>query len=356
MSAIDLIIARGFGPEVRDTVTGYQRGKDQQQAINNEQRYADQRSAADEFDLKAAQQNQAAALQERGRIAPLQAEYDATLAEIAQLEPQVRAIQAQGGQIPPELLSRAAELDGRLRTIAMRAQPVTSATELFASRGQATQRGLVKVRGPDGQPIYMDQSQAEGMTAYVTPTAPPQRNPIVVVGPDGRLIYTDPGQATGMEAPPTTAQKPVKPTEMQTKAATFVASMDNADMALESAPNFVPTPMQAQAFGVTSNPESGTLAKTAANSVLTPEAQQYFQAAYEWMDPIARFRTGAAMPASEFANYYRTYFPMAGDSPATLKQKAQARKVAKEAIRKAAGPGPAGGPPSGGAEDPLGIR
>jgi hypothetical protein len=173
VSAIDLIIARGFGPEVRDAVTGFQRGKDQQQAIDNEQRYADQRSAADEFDLKAAQQNQAAALQERGRIAPLQAEYDATLAEIAQIEPTVRAIQAQGGQLPPELLSRVSELDGRLRTIAMRAQPVTSATELFAPRGQATQAKPVAVVGPDGNPVYVDASQAAGMRPWERPQAAP---------------------------------------------------------------------------------------------------------------------------------------------------------------------------------------
>jgi hypothetical protein len=59
VSAIDLIIARGFGPEVRDTVTGFQRGKDQQQAIDNEQRYADQRQAINDFNLSQSQQNAA---------------------------------------------------------------------------------------------------------------------------------------------------------------------------------------------------------------------------------------------------------------------------------------------------------
>lgn len=77
---------------------------------------------------------------------------------------------------------------------------------------------------------------------------------------------------------------------------------------------------------------------SAVNALVSPERQQAEQAAREFLSAVLRKDTGAAITAQEFEIYGRTYLPQPGDSEATLKQKAAARRVALDAIATGLGP------------------
>jgi hypothetical protein len=55
--------------------------------------------------------------------------------------------------------------------------------------------------------------------------------------------------------------------------------------------------------------------------------QDYETSALQFLDPIARTRTGAAMPKDEFHKYFQQYFPMPGDSSDMVEFKAKFRQL-----------------------------
>lgn len=63
----------------------------------------------------------------------------------------------------------------------------------------------------------------------------------------------------------------------------------------------------------------------------------FLQAAKEWLAPILRKDTGAAVTDSELATYMDIYIPRFEDSPAVMKQKAEARQDAMVALAKSSG-------------------
>jgi hypothetical protein len=71
---------------------------------------------------------------------------------------------------------------------------------------------------------------------------------------------------------------------------------------------------------------------------MTPEQQRYKQAADNWIRANLRKESGAAIPPEEMALEYETYFPLPGDDPDTIAQKAENRKITTEAMIKNAGP------------------
>ncbi len=88
---------------------------------------------------------------------------------------------------------------------------------------------------------------------------------------------------------------------------------------------------------------------TAGGEVLNPlasdEGQQYRQAQNNWVRANLRKESGAAIGKDEMEQERRTYFPIPGDSPAVIAQKARSRQVTERAMRSAAGsalPAPAG--------------
>lgn len=68
------------------------------------------------------------------------------------------------------------------------------------------------------------------------------------------------------------------------------------------------------------------------------EDRRFVGAAKEWLAPILRKDTGAAVTDQEFLFYADTYIPAPGDSPAVLRQKAEARQSAMVAMVGEAGP------------------
>ena len=71
---------------------------------------------------------------------------------------------------------------------------------------------------------------------------------------------------------------------------------------------------------------------------MTSEQQRYKQAADNWIRANLRKESGAAIPPEEMALEYETYFPLPGDDPDTVAQKADNRRITTEAMIKNAGP------------------
>lgn len=71
---------------------------------------------------------------------------------------------------------------------------------------------------------------------------------------------------------------------------------------------------------------------------MSPEQQQYKQAADNWIRANLRKESGAAIPPEEMQLEYETYFPVVGDEPAVIEQKKEARRITTQAMIKNAGP------------------
>jgi O-succinylbenzoate synthase len=93
--------------------------------------------------------------------------------------------------------------------------------------------------------------------------------------------------------------------------------------------------------------------------------QQVNQAKANFVTAVLRKESGASISDAEFAREDKKYFPQVGDDEKTIKQKADARKLAIKAMELQAGPGAkniqqyqptVGGGLSGAtANDPLGL-
>ncbi len=85
------------------------------------------------------------------------------------------------------------------------------------------------------------------------------------------------------------------------------------------------------------------------NYVQTKEYQQYKQASSNFITALLRKESGAAIGKQEFDRYDKEYMPQPGDGQEVLAQKAEARRVAIESMKKGAGPGykPPTGAPGG---------
>ncbi len=71
---------------------------------------------------------------------------------------------------------------------------------------------------------------------------------------------------------------------------------------------------------------------------MSPEQQQYKQAADNWIRANLRKESGAAIPPEEMQLEYETYFPVVGDEPPVIEQKKEARRITTEAMIRNAGP------------------
>lgn len=71
-----------------------------------------------------------------------------------------------------------------------------------------------------------------------------------------------------------------------------------------------------------------------ANTVRSPQQQQYKGAASEWIRAKLRKESGAVIAAEEMNQEYRTYFPVVGDSPERIKQKTKLRATATDSMIK----------------------
>jgi len=122
-------------------------------------------------------------------------------------------------------------------------------------------------------------------------------------------------------------------TESQGKASAFQSQMVSASNAVNTleANGFDPTSFKSQT--------AVRLAGGVANPVVPVAAQQYKQAQDQWSEAYLRFKTGAAATEQEVQRNNRTFFPVFGDKPEQIAQKAAAREQAERDIGIAAGRG-----------------
>ena len=123
-----------------------------------------------------------------------------------------------------------------------------------------------------------------------------------------------------------------KPTESETNAASFAQRMELAQSIISGLP-------------AGSQPGAGTRTLEAipfvggalARSGQSVQTQQFDQAAQDWIRAKLRKESGAAIGVDEARQEYATYFPMVGDTPEKIAQKAEARRVVTEGMKKSAG-------------------
>jgi hypothetical protein len=122
-------------------------------------------------------------------------------------------------------------------------------------------------------------------------------------------------------------------TEAQGKASAFQSQMvsaSNVAKNLESS-GFDPTLLKSQT--------AVKLAGGTANPLVPVTAQQYKQAQDQWSEAYLRFKTGAAATEQEVQRNNRTFFPVFGDKPDQVAQKAAMREQAEKDVGIAAGRG-----------------
>ncbi len=167
----------------------------------------------------------------------------------------------------------------------------------------------------------------------VTPyTAAGSENRGTITGPDGKEIPIPPGvdaktfrsHVSAATADAATGKK----TEVQAKSEKFANKMELAEKNVAT--------LQNEGSSVTGR---GLDMLPGGNFLQSKEYQKYRQAQDNFITALLRDESGAAIGTQEFKRYERELFPQPGDGPEVVAQKAQARKVAIEAMKKSAGPG-----------------
>jgi len=123
-----------------------------------------------------------------------------------------------------------------------------------------------------------------------------------------------------------------QPTEGQSNAAGFAQRMELAQGILGNLPaGSQPGAMSRTAQAVPF--VGGALARSGQSE----ETQMFDQAAQDWIRAKLRKESGAAIGVDEARQEYETYFPVVGDTQKKIEQKAEARRVVTEGMKKAAG-------------------
>jgi hypothetical protein len=196
----------------------------------------------------------------------------------------------------------------------------------------------------NGQPVEVARGSAFNPNPLVTFSA----EPTAVADPSSptgvRFVRKD--QAVGKAAPAS-----AKPAEYERAAKGYFDRMQASEAIMaEVGPKGVPTEVT-EAVGAL--PLIGDYARRKTMSV---EQQRFRQAQEDWVRAKLRKESGAVIGAKEMVDEIRTYFPMPGDSPEVIAQKAQARQIAIGGMRDMAGatvpPSPSPAPAAGG-DKPL---
>lgn len=209
----------------------------------------------------------------------------------------------------------------------------------------------IAVIGPDGKPTYVSENDAIGRAPYQAEKGMGALYPYIdpVTGKPtygdaakaiGNRPYDRPPQPTiptgyrpdnkgGLEPIPGGPQDPNtgkgKITDNERLSAAYATRMRKAADTI-TALDYVPTTSDMVLFNqMLSGP--GML-QSFANKSLSPKAQQYLQAVQDFNRAKLRKESGAAIGKEEVFGDLSTFFPVPGDDPTTLAQKAAARETA----------------------------
>jgi len=181
--------------------------------------------------------------------------------------------------------------------------------------------------GPQGQTIIVKVPGLD-LSGFPKPKSP------TVKPTDGQPtdpVLSDKGEKVVSEALPS------KPSDAEAKAYMFSQRMEQAQRILtkiEKAHGGKAYLSQAQVLA-SRIPMVGDYAQ---RKIMSPEQQQYLQAALDWMMATLRDESGAAINKEEAERQYSRYFPEPGDDIAVVTQKTAAREVATQAMQSKATP------------------
>ena len=241
-------------------------------------------------------------------------------------------LQAQLGKEKKDTYTQETDKDGNIwsvsssgkRTVELKKDPVAKPTfGIIGEDGEGKKTyGFIDPVGGKVTPLEQPQSSSDKR-----PT---------VTGPNGAEIVIPPGvdvKAFKLEVTKATADAATgKKTEVQGNAEQFANRLENAEKAFSKVP--------------TENLGLSGAAQGAAGNILgvggflqTENFQKMQQAKMEWVTAVLRKESGAAIGKEEFTSYDKQFFPQPGDKPSVIEQKAEARRVTAEAMKKTAGPG-----------------
>lgn len=176
--------------------------------------------------------------------------------------------------------------------------------------------------GPDGLPVVLNKKTG----ALTTPGGQPVAGPITPKGGD-------------------------KTSESERTAAGYLTRMRAAENILSS------LPLESQSPGYIERGAQylpGEMGRDAANLTRGSLRGMSYQAQQDWVRAKLRKESGAVIGAQEMNDEIRTYFPMPGDGPEVIAQKAASRKQAERQFE--IGAGHAVKEASKTSSDPLGLR
>jgi len=194
-----------------------------------------------------------------------------------------------------------------------------------------------------GTPEFMQAAKllAQKMTTH-TPAASIVNygSPVPVQLPDGTTGYVQPSNKGGPVAPMSDAGgKPmVKPTDQRDKDLTEAAAKATTYLGQMRSSTKVLKDIGADQSALSLQAETA-LAGGPMNIAIRDKAQRVRQAQDQWSEAFLRFKTGAASTPAEVAANRKTFFPVLGDKPETIRQKAEMRLQAERDLEIPAGRG-----------------
>jgi hypothetical protein len=202
----------------------------------------------------------------------------------------------------------------------------------------------VLVNDPEAGPIYTAPSAAVGRPAAAKPS---DKSTEEARGkPPAGYRWKDDGSLEKIPGGPAEA----KPTSTDTErvAAGYATRMlASAKIMAELEAEGVGKPEAGEAI-LSALP--GGVGKTASNAAMSPKRQKYRQAQEDWVRSKLRKESGAVIADEEMDREIRVYFPQIGDGADVVAQKAEARRVAEQAMVSASGRATQDGGPSRGTQ------
>ena len=171
--------------------------------------------------------------------------------------------------------------------------------------------------------------------------------PQTVSGPDGKPITIPVGsdrkefikKVTDANAKAATGEK----TEVQAKSEKFGNRMEFSEKTLSAFDKDKKSTIDEQGKSLPGRLSEGSSylpgSSYLGSFVRSEDYGRYKQARDSFITAMLRDESGAAIGTSEFSRYERELFPTPEDQPAIVAQKRELRKIATEAMKKAAGPG-----------------
>lgn len=231
-----------------------------------------------------------------------------------------RAMKTHGGNADAVLANAPAETQAYVPKVLQLAGSQIAAAPQFGFRParapkQAGQAGHARQRAPSGY-----QYTPDGTALMPIPGGPAERKG-KAPGPAGSVIDNGDGSTTYIPAG--------KTSEGERNASGFFSRMVESNKEMQR--------LEGAGYDPTNRRDYYTAGGEVLNPLASDEGQQYRQAQNNWVRANLRKESGAAIGKEEMEQERRTYFPIPGDSPGVIEQKARARQVTERAMRSAAG-------------------